>query len=137
MIIAVDFDGTLCESRWPEIGPARDAVIIHLRLRREQGDKLILWTCREGQLLTEAVRWCMDRGLKFDAINDNLQERKDQYGNNCRKVSADEYWDDRSVIVLPGDGKKAEVITPEMDMTISVRKPNRLRDGISKLLKIE
>ena len=60
------------------------------------GAKLILWTCREGELLDKAVAWCEERGLFFDAVNDNIPESIEKYGNNCRKVSADIYIDDRS-----------------------------------------
>ncbi len=98
-VIAVDFDGTLCVNKWPEIGAPNMATIRILRNRRNSGDKLILWTCREGELLSKALRWCAEHGLHFDAVNDNLPERIKQYGDNPRKVSADEYWDDRAVVV--------------------------------------
>ena len=49
--------------------------------------------------MDEAVRWCGGHGLHFDALNDNLPERVRQYGDNPRKVSADEYWDDKAVPV--------------------------------------
>lgn len=67
------------------------------------GDKLILWTCREGALLDEAVLWCLNRGLKFDAVNDNLPEDIEKYGNNCRKVNADVYLDDKNRTVIEVD----------------------------------
>lgn len=102
-IIAVDFDGTLCESKWPEIGRANQPVINTLLQRQAEGDKLILWTCRFGQLLDAAVMWSLQHGLRFDAVNANLPERVAEYGNDCRKISADEYWDDKSVIVCAGD----------------------------------
>lgn len=95
-VIAVDFDGTLCESRWPAIGEPNMAVIDWLKQKREEGWLLILWTCRDGELLNRAVEWCETFGLQFDAVNDNVQERKDFYGNNSRKVSADIYIDDRN-----------------------------------------
>lgn len=98
-VIAVDFDGCLCENRWPEIGRANVAAIGALILRRAHGDKVILWTCRSGELLEAAVCWCAKRGLLFDGINENLTEHIEQYGNDCRKVWADEYWDDKAVPV--------------------------------------
>lgn len=98
-VIAVDFDGCLCENKWPNIGEANTAIIRTLVRRRESGDKLILWTCRTGERLQEAVAWCAEEGLVFDAINENLPDRIRQYGGDCRKVSADEYWDDRAVVV--------------------------------------
>lgn len=96
MVIAVDFDGTLCESCWPEIGRANEGLIEWLRRCRESGDKLILWTCREEKLLDDALAWCRAWGLEFDSVNDNLPERIAQYGNNCRKVGADIYLDDKA-----------------------------------------
>lgn len=69
---------------------------------KADGGKVILWTCREGKMLEEAVLWCLNRGLRFDAVNDNLPELKEAFGNNTRKIYADEYWDDRSVPVIAG-----------------------------------
>ena len=103
MIIAVDFDGTLCADRWPDIGPENWSAINELKRRRAAGDKLILWTCRSGKFLLEAVRWCQDRGLTFDAINANLPENVEKYGGDCRKVFAHEYWDDHARMILPHD----------------------------------
>lgn len=96
-VIAVDFDGTLCENKFPEIGNENKTVISELLLAQSEGAKLILWTCREGELLERALKWCYDRGLEFDAINDSLPEWKERFGNNPRKVGATEYWDDRAV----------------------------------------
>ena len=55
-IYAVDFDGTLCENIWPNIGDPKSDVIYMLKKLRKEGNKLILWTCREGALLDEAVK---------------------------------------------------------------------------------
>lgn len=96
-VIAVDFDGTLSIGEWPNIGPANEVLISFLKQRAEKGDKLILWTCREGDALQEAVRWCEREGLVFDAVNDNIPEMIERYGTNSRKVSCDYYIDDRAV----------------------------------------
>lgn len=108
MIIAVDFDGTLCESAWPEIGEANTEIIEELKRRKAGGDKVILWTCRGGELLEKAVAWCKEMGIELDAVNENLPERKEKYGGDSRKVSADEYWDDKSVIVAKGTMERNE-----------------------------
>lgn len=96
MVIATDFDGTLCESMWPGIGVPNTELIEALKNRRAGGDKVILWTCRDGDKLQEAIAWCKDQGLEFDAVNDNLQERKERWGNNPRKIAADIYIDDKA-----------------------------------------
>lgn len=101
-IVAVDFDGCLCSNKWPKIGEPNWEAIHMLAACKADGGKVILWTCREGKMLEEAVLWCLNRGLRFDAVNDNLPELKEAFGNNTRKVYADEYWDDRSVPVIAG-----------------------------------
>lgn len=101
-VIAVDFDGCLCERKWPGIGAANWDAIHALIRRKAEGDKIILWTCRDGEMLQDAVDWCYNHGLKFDAVNDNLEENKEHFGNNTRKVFADEYWDDKAVPVVAG-----------------------------------
>lgn len=100
-IIAVDFDGTLsCDALWPAIGLPNEKLIACLKTRKEMGDKLVLWTCRNGELLIEAVEWCKKHGLEFDAVNENLPGVIALYGNDSRKVSADLYIDDKSVAHL-------------------------------------
>lgn len=98
-IIAVDFDGTLCENKWPEIGEANKELIAYLKERRAAGDKLILWTCRVGEILQNAVDWSKKQGLIFDAVNENLPEVLEWMGGDSRKIFADEYIDDRNVSV--------------------------------------
>lgn len=96
-IYACDFDGTLCESIFPGTGRPNMALINHLIKRRKQGNKIILWTCRVGERLQEAVDWCKSYGLEFDAVNENLPEMVEFYGNDTRKVAADVYIDDKAV----------------------------------------
>lgn len=100
-VIAVDFDGTLCKQAWPEIGEENEALIRHLKEKKAAGARLILWTNREGDLLEEAVEWCRERGLKFDTVNANLPELIELYKNDCRKINADIYIDDKAVNPIP------------------------------------
>ncbi len=95
-IIAVDFDGTLCENKWPEIGMPNEELIEYLKKRQANGEKLILWTSRNEEQTKEAVEWCKKYGLIFDAVNDNLPEIVEAFGGNCRKIFANEYIDDRN-----------------------------------------
>ena len=100
---AVDFDGTLCENKWPEIGEPCHDMINWIKELRQMAHKVILWTCRDGMRLVEAITWCAEHGLFFDAVNDNLEEHIKKYNSNSRKVCADYYIDDRSLYpsVLP------------------------------------
>ena len=97
MIFAVDFDGTLNFGQYPNAGPANEGLIDFLIARKDKGDKLILWTCREGEALRLAVDFCKNHGLVFDAVNDNLPEVVEKYGVNSRKISCDFYIDDKSI----------------------------------------
>lgn len=99
MIYAVDFDGTLCEIAYPDIGQAKQNVIDFCLRKQAEGHKLILWTCRCGEYLEQAIKWCEEQGLIFDAINENLPERITEYGGDCRKVSADYYIDDKNICI--------------------------------------
>jgi len=96
MIIAVDFDGTIVSDAYPKIGKPRMRTINYIKDMKEQGCKLILWTCRHDEQLEEALKFCKEIGLEFDAVNDNLDEIKELYGNNSRKIYADIYIDDRT-----------------------------------------
>ena len=98
-IIAVDFDGTLCTNSWPGIGRPNNSLINWLKQERMNGTRVILWTCRTGDLLEWAVAWCQNRGLYFDAINDNVLEAIERFGSNSRKIFADMYIDDKSVAI--------------------------------------
>lgn len=95
-VIAIDFDGTLCENKYPEIGLPRWGVIFKALSEQENGAALILWTCRTGKELNDAVEACAKWGLTFDAVNKNLPSWVDTWNNDPRKVGATEYWDDRA-----------------------------------------
>lgn len=119
-IIAIDFDGTLCENRFPEIGLPKMDVINRAKDEKRNGSMLILWTCRIGEKLEEAVEWCRSLGLEFDAVNDNLPGTIRAFGNNPRKVSATEYWDDRAV---PAEVKNCETCVAYKHTSSNKRHP--------------
>lgn len=96
-IIAVDFDGALCENKWPEIGEANKEMITYLKDRQANGDKIILWTCRADDMLRKSVDWSAEQGLIFDAVNENLPEIVASFGTDTRKIFANEYIDNRNV----------------------------------------
>ena len=104
MIIAVDFDKTISLGDWPGCGPPNKPVIEALKKRQADGDKIILWTCRAGDELSAAVAWCRIYGLEFDAVNANLPDVLEAWNfKDTRKVFADEYWDDKSVVTQSVD----------------------------------
>lgn len=119
-VIAVDFDGTLCERNFPDIGAPIMSVIEYVKRKKEQGDTLILWTCRVGRRLTEAVEWCKQYGLVFDYINESAPEMVERYGGDTRKISADEYIDDK--MTSPNFIRFMEVLTMTAKQTKDIAK---------------
>lgn len=99
-IIAVDFDGCMCQNAWPKIGLPIESTIMRLKEEKLSGSKLILWTCRRDEMLAEAIAAAHTWGVDFDAVNENLPETVLYYGGkDSRKITATEYWDDRAVRV--------------------------------------
>lgn len=126
MIIAVDFDGTIVDHRYPEIGKEKPFAIDTLRRLSSDGHRLILWTSREGKLLEDAVLFCKERGLVFYAVNANVPEGSLFSGEAPRttKIMADVYIDDRNLGGLPDWGTIYEMVS-------GVRKERRRRRRFS------
>lgn len=99
MIYAFDFDCTLAVTEYPNIVRPIKKTVTFAKNLKKQGHQIILWTCREGEHLDVALEWCKEQGLEFDAVNDNLEERKNQWDNNCRKIYADYYIDDHNMFM--------------------------------------
>lgn len=103
MVIAVDFDGTIVEHKYPAIGEERPYATEILKMLIADRHKLILWTVREGKLLDEAIKWCADRGVTFYAVNSDssemFKEAKDK--NFSCKLNAEVFIDDCNVGGLP------------------------------------
>ena len=111
MVIAVDFEGTIVEHRYPSIGKELPFAIDTLRKLAEEGHRLILWTVREGQYLDEAVEFCRSRGLEFYAINRDYPEEVQEHNHHfTRKLKADLWIDDRNLGGLPDWGTIYEMI---------------------------
>lgn len=112
MTIAVDFDGTIVEHRYPALGREIPFAIDTLKRLQADRHKLILWTVREGQLLEEALRFCRARGLEFYAVNrDYPEEVMNGSESYSRKIKADLFIDDRNLGGLPDWGLIYEMIT--------------------------
>ena len=112
MIIAVDFDGTIVDHRYPRIGKEKPFAITTLKSLQQEGHYLILWTVREGDLLDEAVEYCRSKGLEFHAVNSNIGE--DSTSHKHRKISADLFIDYRNLGGLPDWGEIYRMITERL-----------------------
>ena len=133
MTIAVDFDGTIVEHRYPEIGEEIPFATETLKMLIKDRHRLILWSVREGELLDEAVEWCRQRGVEFYAVNrDYPEEEKEKNNHFSRKLKADLFIDDRNVGGLPDWGEIYRMVTEKSLETqsghITIPKATRKRN---------
>lgn len=98
MIIAVDFDNTIARTTFPEIHDEIDGAIAALNGFQVDGHTVILWTCREGQVLDEAVCWLAAHGFSPDCVNCHSEKQLAEWKTDPRKVGADLYIDDRNAL---------------------------------------
>ena len=92
--IAVDFDGTIVEHRFPNIGAPAAGSIAALRQWQSDGCKIFLFTMRSGYSLREAVDYCRDHGLVFDGVNTNPTQHE---WTSSPKCFANVYIDDAAI----------------------------------------
>jgi len=116
MILAIDFDGTIVEHRYPAIGRIRPFAFETLKALQKKNHRIILWTHRSGDELDDAVSFCRENGLEFYAVNKNYPEEK-WNEKDSRKILADIYIDDRNLGGLPSWGEIFKLICPEEDIT--------------------
>lgn len=111
-VIAVDFDGTIVEHKYPAIGKEMLFAFATLKALQQKGHKLILWTIRTGDLLQEAVDHCANNGVVFYAVNKNYPEEVID-NNSSRKLNADIFIDDRNVGGFMGWSEVWNTLHPE------------------------
>lgn len=99
MIIAVDFDGTIVEHKYPSIGKEIPFAFEVLKKLQQDNHRIILWSVREGNLLKDAVEFCRSNGLEFYAVNAELPGNYEV--GRPRKVDADIYIDDHNLGGVP------------------------------------
>lgn len=137
MTIAVDFDGTIVEHRYPKIGEEIPFATETLKILAQERHKLILWTVREGELLEEAIEWCRQRGVFFYSGNKDYPEEEKSHNGFSRKLKADLFIDDRNLGGLPDWGTIYQMIheqKPYEPVLCDRQKPTGDLSWIEKLL---
>ena len=129
--LAIDFDGTIVEHKFPRIGKELPFAIQTLKQLQEDGFQLILWTYRSGKELQEAVDFCAERGLEFFAVNTNYPEGVPS-GNHSPKILADIYIDDRNLGGFPGWGITYQILTEGKDTFLEQHWERVKTDGSQK-----
>ena len=112
LIIAVDFDGTIVEDKYPGIGKALIFAFDTLKMLQKDGHQLILWTYRHGKELDDAVEFCLNNGIEFYAVNKSFPEEQ-LNENTRRKLNADLFIDDRNVGGFLGWGEIYQILSSE------------------------
>ena len=120
-IIAVDFDGTIVEDAYPQIGKPMMFAFETLKMLQEKGHRLILWTYRSGTKLEQAVHFCEENGVYFYAVNCSFPEEEFNDGMS-RKIHADLFIDDRNVGGFLGWGEIYQMITNKKPPSIENKK---------------
>lgn len=128
--IAVDFDGTIVENKYPEIGKERPFALRTLRALQEKGFLLILWTCRTGKDLEDAVEFCRKGGVTFYAVNANY-EGEEFAEDVSRKINADIFIDDHNYGTLPSWGEIYQNLVGEGQEVVL---PKQKKSFLDKLL---
>jgi hypothetical protein len=140
--IAVDFDGTIVDHEYPEIGKEKLFAFQTLKELEKLGARLILWTFRTGKELEEAIEYCRMNGIEFYAVNKNYPEEIID-DTTSRKINADIYIDDKNIGGFPGWSGVWQILTPyelqemEAEKRISSARKNILKRFFKWLTKDE
>jgi hydroxymethylpyrimidine pyrophosphatase-like HAD family hydrolase len=92
--VAFDFDGTLCENKFPEIGEPKKDIIKLLEIFHENDWDIIIWTCRSNEYQEAMKKWLDAKEIPYDFINENPNT---YFKNESRKIYADIYIDDKGL----------------------------------------
>lgn len=117
-IIAVDFDGTIVEDRYPEIGKPKLFAFETLKRLQSDGHRLTLWTYRSGKALQDAVDFCEKHGIEFYGINNSFIGEEFDETKASRKINADIFIDDRNLGGFPGWGEVYQIITNRIEFSL-------------------
>ena len=113
MKIAVDFDGTIVEHRYPIIGEEKLFAFETMKQLQKLGHQLILWTFRCGKELDEAVDYCSKHGIEFYAINKSYPEEEFDEREISRKIDTDLFIDDRNIGGFIGWSEIWQILNPD------------------------
>ena len=111
LIIAVDFDGTIVEDKYPGVGKPKPFALETLKMLQKDGHRLILWTYRHGSKLQDAVKFMEDNDIPPYAVNRSYPEEASHPSDVSRKIHADLFIDDRNFNGFPGWGEIYQILS--------------------------
>lgn len=127
VIIAIDFDGTICEVSYPKVGDERVGAKEYINKLYEEGYGIVINTCRSQRAAVLAMDFLDKRSIKYHYFNTNFPHLIELYGNDCRKISADVYIDDKCLFEIPTWEEKYKIIKTKF--------PTAKRGHLTKLHK--
>lgn len=116
--LAIDFDGTIVEDAYPNIGKVKIFAFETLKKLQSEGYRLILWTYRSGKTLDDAVEFCRKNGVEFYAVNSSFEGEVFNGDEQSRKIDADLFIDDRNLGGFPGWGEVYKIITEKIEFRV-------------------
>ena len=117
-IIAVDFDGTIVDDKYPAIGKPKMFAFETLKQLQTDGYRLVLWTYRSGPALNDAVEFCSKNGIEFYGVNNSFEGEDFNKETQSRKINADIFIDDRNLGGFPGWGEVYQIITKKIEFSL-------------------
>jgi hypothetical protein len=121
LLIAIDFDGTIVEDTYPNIGKPQLFAFETMKRLQNDGHRLILWTYRCGSKLDDAVAFCKQNGIEFYAIN-NTFPNEEYDRKESRKIGADLFIDDRNIGGCIGWGEIYQSLTKEKAPSLKAKR---------------
>ena len=118
LILVIDFDGTICEHSFPEVGKMRPEADYFINKLFDEGHEIVINTCRSGIYEGLAETFLRENKIHFHYINSNMPHLIEQYGQDCRKISGDIYIDDKCLMGLPDTWEEIYNIIQEKKKTI-------------------
>jgi hypothetical protein len=101
LTLAIDFDNTIAVNKYPQIGELMPGAKKFVNKLYEDGHFIVINTCRTGREEKEAAIFLFENRVKFHLINQNNPQLILTFGEDCRKISADIYVDDKNLGGLP------------------------------------
>ena len=121
MIIALDFDGTVVEHEYPEIGDPVPLALDWLHWFQSQGARIILWTMRSGEKLDAAARYLAQNDVQLWALNHNPEQAS---WTSSPKCYAHVMVDDTAAgtpVIYPGAGRRPYVDWEQVGPAVALK----------------
>ena len=104
--LCIDFDGTIVENAYPLVGKLKPNVVEVITKLYNEGYIILISTCRAGIYEADCYHCLKDNNIPYHYINSNLPQDIEFFKQDCRKISADIYIDDRQLGGIPDDWNK-------------------------------